>query len=464
MRMNFRPSFLLIAASCWIVAGVAAVPPAAETAKSAAATSTGASPDSRVYAQRIERELREDILPFWIAHVVDREHGGFYGEISNDLVVRKNAARGALLTARILWTYSAAYRRYQDPKYLEMARYAYRDLIDHFWDADQGGLFWSITADGKPLRVEKQVYGQVFGIYALAEYYRITQEPEALSHATRIYQLLEEHARDPAFGGYFEVCTRDWQRRQGAERSVTSGGSDGEDRGAAPQRPSRSRSDVMGSHGSKSQNTHLHVLEAFTNLLRVWPDPGLRKRQSELVELMLAKITDPQTHHLVLFMNDDWTPRGDDISFGHDIEASWLLIEAAEVLGGEALRERVKGAALEMARVTREQAIDTDGSLLYEADPRGITNSTREWWPQAEAMVGFYNAYQLSGDERYRQAAFQVWSYIDAHLVDHKNGEWFRAVTKEGVVSRAPKVSLWKCPYHNGRACLEMIERLEAKP
>lgn len=461
--MNLRLSFLLLAGGIAAAGGVLPSP-AAEVAKPTEAPTAPAS-DSRLYAQRIERELRENILPFWIAHTVDRDHGGFYGEISNDLVVRKNAPRGALLTSRILWTYSAAYRRYHDPNYLEMARYAYRDLIDHFWDADHGGLFWSISAEGKPLRVEKQVYGQVFGIYALAEYYRVTQDVEALSHATRIYRLLEDHARDPALGGYFEVCARDWQRGEKTERSVTSGGpSGGEDHGAAEPRTSRPRSDVSGSRGSKSQNTHLHVLEAFTNLLRVWDDPGLRKSQSELVELMLTKITHPQTHHLILFMNDDWSPRGDDISFGHDIEASWLLIEAADVLGGDALRARVKAASLEMARVTREQAIDSDGSLLYEADPHGITNSTREWWPQAEAAVGFYNAYQLSGDERYRQAALNVWNYIDTHLVDHKNGEWFRAVTKEGVVSRAPKVSLWKCPYHNGRACLEMIERLEATP
>jgi len=458
--MNLRLSFVLLAGG--VATCLAAPPPVADAAYSVE-TRAGSAPEAQVYAQRIERELREDILPFWMTHVVDRNHGGFYGEISNDLVVKKNAPRGALLTSRILWTYSAAYRRYQDPKYLEMARYAYRDLIDHFWDAEQGGLFWSITAEGKPLRVEKQVYGQVFGIYALAEYYRITQEPEALSHATLIYQRLEEHAHDPVFGGYFEVCTRDW-RRNAATESATSGEAEGKKSGSAgPPSFSRPR-DVVGARGSKSQNTHLHVLEAFTNLLRVWPDPGLRKSQSELIELMLTKITDPQTHHLILFMNDDWSGRGDDISFGHDIEASWLLNEAAEVLGAEALRARVKAASLEMARVTREQAIDTDGSLLYEANSCGITNSSREWWPQAEAMVGLYNAYQLSGDERYREAAFQVWNYIDAHLVDHKYGEWFRAVTKEGIVSREPKVSLWKCPYHNGRACLEMIERLESKP
>ena len=415
------------------------------------------------YAQRVERELRDDILHFWIAHTVDHECGGFFGEISNDLVIKKNAPRGALLTSRILWTYSAAYRRYNDAAYLEMAHWAYNDLIKHFWDEDNGGLFWSITADGKPLKVEKQVYGQVFGIYALAEFFRATQEPEALSRATRIYHLIEAHAHDDTYGGYFEVCTRDWQPiREPKQRPTTSKGR------AADSAPSTEKSrpvqgvSAMETYGSKSQNTHLHILEAFTNLLRVWPDVGLHKSQSELIELMLTKIIDPRTHHLILFMNDDWSPRSDGISFGHDIEVSWLLTEAAAVVGGQALRERVKAASLEIARVTLEEGLDTDGSLLYEAGPKGVTDRKREWWPQAEAAVGFYNAYQLSHEERYLRASFGVWDYIETHLIDHKNGEWFRAITEDGVVSNQAKVSLWKCPYHNGRSCMELVERLAA--
>lgn len=411
--------------------------PAAESsAITTSSTSATVAAETKTYDQRVERELRDNILKFWITHVVDREHGGFYGEISNDLVVRKNAARGALLTSRILWTYSAAYRRYHDAAYLEMATWAYNDLVEHFWDKEHGGLFWTITAAGEPQRTEKQIYGQVFGIYALSEFYRATDNRAALEHAIKIYRLIEEHAHDSTFGGYFEVCARDWQRDQSRMRSA------------------------METRGSKSQNTHLHVLEAYTNLLRAWPDEGLKKSQSELIELMLTKILDQKTHHLVLFMGDDWSPRGDGISFGHDIEASWLLTEAADVMGDEALTKRVRATALEIARVTLEQGIDTDGSLLYEANAQGVTDTNREWWPQAEAAVGFMNAYQLSGDERYRAASLRLWDYIEAQLVDHENGEWFRARSKSGVPSRQPKVSLWKCPYHNGRACMELTERL----
>lgn len=390
------------------------------------------------YIGRVEDELRDNILKFWIDHTVDHERGGFYGEITNDLTVRKDAPRGALLSCRILWTYAAAYQRYQDAAYLEMAQWAYDDLSKRFWDEKDGGFYWSITAAGKPQRTEKQVYGQAFGIYALAEYYKVSKDPAALEKAKRIYQLLQEHAHDPKFGGYFETFTHDW-KPVSARQSVTTEGV-----------------------GSKTQNTHLHVFEAFTNLLRVWPDEGLKKSQAELVDLMLTKIVNPKTHHLVLFMKDDWTPVSDGISFGHDIEASWLLSEAADVLGGDALRERVRKESVEIARVTLEQGILPDGSLVYEAGPKGITDTRREWWPQAEAAVGFYNAYQISGDTKYLKAAYRMWDFIDAKLVDHEHGEWFRAVSKDGRISREPKVSLWKCPYHNGRSCLELVERMEA--
>lgn len=407
-------------------------PPAAATVKSVPPLSRAAE-----YRARAERELRENILPFWMQHTVDRERGGFHGEISNDLVIKQDAIRGSLLTSRVLWTFSAAYRRYKSADYLDMARWAYRDLVERFWDTEFGGVYWTATAEGKPVNQVKQVYGQAFALYALSEYHRATGDREALDRAVRIYQLLEEHARDRVNGGYFEACTRQWKRETNPRRSA------------------------METTGPKSQNTHLHVLEAFTNLYRAWPDAGLRESQASLVEIMLTRILDPKSHHLVLFLSEDWKPITDEISFGHDIEAAWLLTEAAEVLGDEALLRRIKPVALEIARVTLRQGVDRDGSLLYEADPGGVTRSDREWWPQAEAVVGFLNAHQLGGDPAYLTAAYRVWDYIEAHLVDKEHGEWYRAVSKTGRVARAPKVSLWKCPYHNGRACMEAVERLE---
>lgn len=392
---------------------------------------------SHSYIPRIETELRENILPFWIRHTIDRERGGFFGEISNDLVVQEDAERGALLTSRILWTFSSAYRHYRKPEYSEMARWAYADLIKRFWDPVNGGLYWSASSDGQPIRTRKQVYGQAFGIYAMAEYYSISQETEVLDRAIGLYRLLEKHCRDTEHGGYFEAFTQTWGREEDVRLSE------------------------VDLNEPKSQNTHLHIMEAYTNLLRVWPDADLRLNQQALIEVMLNRILDPATFHLGLFFSETWEPRTDRISFGHDIEAAWLLHEAAKVVDDRALLNRVRDIAVQIARATLEQGMDQDGSLLYEANSRGITSSVKEWWPQAEAAVGFLDAYQISGDKRYLSTALGLWEYIETHLVDRENGEWFRSVSRDGQdISKEAKVSFWKCPYHNGRACIELVNRL----
>ena len=391
----------------------------------------------RVYLSQIDGELHSDILPFWLEHTRDREHGGFYGEIRNDLVVKKNEQRGALLTSRILWTFSAAYRRNHDPACLEMARWAYDDLLARFWDNEQGGLFWSVSAAGKPLVTRKVIYGQAFGIYALAEYHLATGDRAPLDRAIALYRTVESHGRDLKNRGYFEEFTREWNRLPNSRRSFVS---------PAP----------------KSQNTLLHVMEAYTNLLRAWPDPELRGSLRDLVDVMLTRVLDPATHHLRLFLDEDWTPRSDRISFGHDIEFSWLLVETAGVLGNHDLIAQSKIAAVEVAQATMTQGVDADGGLLSEAGPSGLTNTHKEWWQQAEAMTGFINAYQISGDPRFLQASLRSWDFIAKHVIDRTHGEWYNLLARDGTVLSRDKVSLWKCPYHNGRACMEMAERLNA--
>lgn len=393
----------------------------------------------RAWADAAETELRNDILPFWLEHTRDRERGGFFGEISNGNAVKKDAPRGALLTSRILWTFSAAYRRYHEPEYLEMARWAYTDLVTRFRDEEQGGLFWTVTADGRPLDTRKQIYGQVFGVYSLAEFFRATGEQEALDRAVEIYRLIEKHARDREHGGYFEAFSREWQRRDDLQRSA------------------------MGGSAPKSQNTHLHIMEAYTNLLRAWPDPQLRRDHAALIELMMTRVVNPANRHLHLFLAADWAPRSDDISYGHDIEFSWLLPEAAAVQGDAALLARARALALDVARTTLAEGLDADGGMFNEAGPHGLTDTGKDWWPQAEAAVGFVNAAELSGDAQFLRAGRRSWDFIEARLIDRKNGEWFWGVTREGKVrGRMMKVGLWKCPYHNGRACLELVERLRA--
>lgn len=390
------------------------------------------------YLERIETDLRGNILPFWMKRVA-RPGGGFFTSLTNDLIADPTAERGALLTARILWTFSAAYSHYHEPSYLEMADRAYDDLIRHFLDPEFGGFWWSLAADGEVLKDRKQVYGHAFAIYALAEYHAATGRREALDQAVAVYWLLEAHARDRVHGGYLEAFARSWKPIADVRLSE------------------------VDQNEPKSQNTHLHVMEAYTRLLGVWPDPSLRRSLTDLLEIMLGRIVNPDTAHLGLFFSEDWTPRSDRISYGHDIEAAWLFTRSAEVLNDAALAARIHPLAVTIARVTLAEGVDADGGIFNEGSPGGLTNTNKEWWPQAEGVVGFLNAYQLSGDERMLGAAFGSWDFIERRLIDSRDGEWFRGVTRDGrVLDNALKVSFWKCPYHNGRTGLEAVRRLRS--
>ncbi|HEY4246857.1 MAG TPA: AGE family epimerase/isomerase [Lacunisphaera sp.] len=397
------------------------------------------SPAPLEYLGRIETDLRRNILPFWMEKAVNPANGTFFGALTNNLVPDPSAERGALLTSRILWTYAAAYRQYRDPAYIAMADRAYKDLLTHFHDAENGGFWWSIAADGSVLRDRKQIYGQAFAVYALSEYHAATGRREPLDQAIAVFQLIETHARDSRQGGYLEAFARDWKPIDDMRLSV------------------------VDQNDPKSQNTHLHVLEAYTNLLRMWPDTGLQQSLTTLLEIMLTRIVDARRGHLGLFFAEDWTPRSDKISYGHDIEASWLFTEATNVLKHPALTERTHALAIKIADVTLAEGIDVDGGVYNEGSPAGLTNTNKEWWPQAEAVVGFLNAYQISGEERFLRAALHAWDFIEQRLIDRKNGEWLRGVTRDGgPLDGELKISFWKCPYHNGRTGLEAVRRLRA--
>jgi mannobiose 2-epimerase len=389
--------------------------------------------------QRIEADLRGNILPFWIAQAVNRPAGTFHGALSNALVVDPSAERGALLSARILWTYARANRQYGDAACREMADFAFADLMTRYHDAQHDGFFWSIDANGRVRRDRKQIYGQAFAIYALSEYHAATGAAAPLARAIAVFRLLEKHARDRQDGGYLEAFSRDWSPIADMRLSDAD------------------------QNDPKSQNTMLHVMEAYTRLLSVWPDTTLKSALHDLVEVMLTRILDPRTMHLGLFFTRDWQPTSRRISYGHDIEAAWLLTRAAATLADVALVKRVRAVALRIADVTLAEGTDTDGAIFNLGDPTGIIDDTREWWPQAEAVVGFVDAWQLSGEPRYLAAAARTWEFIEKNLVDRKHGEWFRGVTKAGaVIETFEKVGFWKCPYHNGRMGLELAARLRA--
>lgn len=413
-------------------------------------------PDLRLWQRELNQELK-DILAYWQRYAPDPTNGGFYGAVGYDNQPKPNAAKGVVLNSRILWTFSAAALHTQhDDQYLPTAKRAFDYLDTHFRDRQHGGVYWMVDAKGQvgPVRRSddpgtddsKQLYGQAFAVYGLSEYYRATRHKPALEFAQEIYRAMVKHAYDPKLGGYTEAFARDWTE---AKAYAIARKENGE---------------------SKTMNTHLHILEAFVSLLRVWPVAELKTQVRGLINNFLTHIIDSKTHRLVLFQGNNWEPRRTGISYGHDIEASWLLLEAAEVLHEADLIAKVRKESVLMARATLS-GLDPDGGMNYEYEgpdqnlpkqnpANGHWNRERSWWVMAEAMVGYLNAYQLTKDKAYLTHAANSWDFTKKHLLDTKNGEWFLGVTETGKVLGTEKISPWKCPYHNGRACIEAMERI----
>ncbi|WP_425495300.1 AGE family epimerase/isomerase [Paenibacillus tengchongensis] len=392
---------------------------------------------SEQWLLELEDELKENILGFWLKHTLDEERGGFLGKIDNNMQINPQAEKSLVLNARILWSFASAYRMYGGGDYLMMADRAYAFLKEAFKDKEYGGYYWMVDASGAPSQLKKQVYGQAFVIYALAEYHHATGNKEALEEAVSLFRLLEQHGYDPEYTGYIEALARDWQPTE--ELSLS----------------------AKDMNEKKSMNTHLHVLEAYTGLYRVWKEEELRVKLAELIGTMIDHIVDDKGQHFHLFLDEAWNVKSETVSYGHDIEGSWLLFEAAEVLGDEAVLARVRGVAVSMAEAVLDEGIAADGGIWNEAEPHGLVNENKDWWPQAEAVVGFYNAYQLTGEEKYLEASQNAWSFIRNHLADPEHGEWFWGVDKDlKPLKHEPKISAWKCPYHNSRSCFELITRL----
>ena len=410
--------------------------------------------------------LQNNILPFWINRMTDHENGGFYGRIDGHEVLHPEAEKGAILNARILWSFSAAYRVLGNPEYLEMATRAEQYLIDHFIDPEYGGVYWSLDCKGQPLDTKKQFYAIGFAIYGLSEYVRATGDREALDYALHLYECIEEHAFDHEHNGYIEACTREW----------------GE---IADMRLSE-----LDANYPKSQNTHLHIIEPYTNLYRCLcelndaqscnyvPSLGavlpvdvavpfemvsrIKASLRNLINIFIDRILNPETHHLDLFFDMDWTRGAGQLeSYGHDIECSWLMHEAALVLGDKEVLRRVEPVVRMVAKAS-EKGLRPDGSMIHEANlDTGHVDDDLHWWVQAENVVGWYNIYQHFGDKDALEKAVKCWEYIKTQLVDWDNGEWHWSRHPDGTLNLTDdKAGFWKCPYHNSRMCLELIERI----
>lgn len=381
-------------------------------------------------------ELENNILPFWMNKMEDNEQGGFYGEITGDDELRPEASKGAILNARILWTFSAAYRLLKKPEYLKTATRAKRYLIDRFYDPEYGGIYWELDYKGNPLDTKKQIYAIGFAIYGLSEYARATGDAEALEYAQRLFEVIEQHSFDPVQNGYLEALTRDWQPIEDMRLSDKD------------------------ENEKKTMNTHLHILEPYTNLYRIWKDERLERQLRNLIDVFITRILDPQTGHLNLFFEEDWTNKYRIYSYGHDIEASWLIHEAALVLGDETVLKRIEPLIVRIAQAA-DEGLNPDGSMIYEHFiDRQKTDRELHWWVQAENVVGHINLYQHFGDTEALDTAARCWEFIKTKLIDHEQGEWHWSLLPDGTVNRKDdKAGFWKCPYHNGRMCMEVIER-----
>lgn len=386
--------------------------------------------------QTMKDVLEHNILSYWIDHVVDKENGGFYGRIDGDDQIHAQAEKGAVMNARILWAFSAAYRVLRNPAYLEAATRAKDYFLAHFVDKENGGVYWSVDYQGNPLDTKKQTYAIGFAIYGFSEYARATGDAEALEMAKRLYHDIETHAYDSENQGYIEALTCDWQPIADMRLSDKD------------------------ENGSRTMNTHLHIIEPYTNLYRVWKDAALEKSIRNLLDIFTDKLLNPETHHLDLFFDDKWQGKRNVESYGHDIEASWLLHETALVLDDKAVLQKIEQVIRRIADAA-DEGLRPDGSMVYEHwKDTDEYDLQRQWWVQCENIIGHIDLYQYFGYEDSLEKAIQCWNFVQKNLIDAKNGEWHWAVLDDGTINlKDDKAGFWKCPYHNSRMCLELIER-----
>ena len=387
------------------------------------------------YHKEMHLELHS-ILDYWMQYTVDEVNGGFIGRVDHQNKIYREAPKGSVLNSRILWTFSSAYMLTRKKTYLQMAERAFQYLTEYFIDKEYGGVYWTVDHKGLPLDTKKQVYALSFAVYGLSEYYRASGNEQALAHAIQLYSDIQKFSYDAVNGGYIEALARNWDPVDDLRLSEKD------------------------ANEPKSMNTHLHVLEGFAGLYSTWPDASLKMHLKELVELFNDHIISKESGHLVLFFDMEWNERSGIHSYGHDIEAAWLLQEAAELCDNDLLLEKVRKYSLVLTQAAAE-GLDKDGGLWYEYDSsKHHLVKEKHSWPQVEAMVGFFNAWQNTGDEKYLRHSLNSWQFVKKYIRDN-TGEWYWGVFEDArPMLKEDKAGIWKCPYHNSRACIEIIKRI----
>ena len=399
---------------------------------------------------RMEKNVRENILPFWCNYMVDEEKGGFYGKVNEDLTPDKTYPKAIVLNCRMLWAFTMGWEYFHDEKCRELAHRAYEYIRDHFWDKEYGGTFWMLTSDGIPSEVEKRTYGEAFIIYSMAEYYNAFHEPEALEMAMKTFRLVQDHVHY-ANGGYADSASRDWQMDNWLFKWMMNGD------GAA-----------------KLLNSHLHLFEATMTLYDVTRDEYVKGVLREFLLFLLDVCVEPDRHHLKAGMDKDGNRIDGEVNFGHDSECCYLMTWAARLLGDEELIRRADAIVIDIMDHVLEESIDPiNGGIYSDMDINtGHLNKTKVWWNQAEGITSCFNCYQITGDEKYLDAAIGIWNYVEENVVDPtlewfaigKNKvmdeEWKKQEAQFGAFMGDEKASKAKCPYHNSRTCFEIIKRV----
>jgi len=401
--------------------------------------------------ERMEKNLLENILPFWVDNMVDEERGGFFGKVNKDHTPDKEYPKAIVLNTRLLWTFTMAYEIYGDEKYAALAHRAYNYIRDYFWDKEYAGAFWMLTSDGIPSEVEKRIYGQAFMVYALAEYYNAFKNEEALEMAEKAFKLIQDHAKFDN-GGYADSLARDWKFDSWLLKWQ------------------------MNQEGAiKLLNSHLHMLEATMTLFEVTGKRYVKDVLREFLEFLLDVCIEKESHHLKAGMDRDGNRVDHEISYAHDAECCYLMTWSARLIGDDALTTRADAAALDIMEHVYREAIDpVNGGLYYKKNTAtGALNKTKFWWAQAEGITSFFNCFQITGDEKYLDASINIWDYTEKNVVD-PTGEWHSIGkneimddewrSRENALAASmgdEKASKGKCPYHNARTCFEIMKRVD---
>ncbi|AOW17806.1 N-acylglucosamine 2-epimerase [Polaribacter vadi] len=384
--------------------------------------------------KKLKKELNvelKNILSYWVDNTIDKEFGGFLGKRDHYNKVVEKASKGVILNTRILWSFSAATNHLKTDTYKDVCDRSFKYLKDFFNDKINKGVYWEVDYLGNPINKRKQVYAQSFTIYALSEYYLFSKNEEAKTWAIELFNQLEKYAKDTKNEGYFEAFNEDW----------------------SPIEDMRLSDKDM--NASKTMNTHLHVLEAYTSLLKIYDNNELKASLKMLVKVFLEKFLNTKNHY-ELFFDDHWNLLSNTVSYGHDIEAAWLVIDAAKLIDDPELLHQSEEVAVKVADTFLLEAIDKEGAVINEKNlTTNHIDTDRHWWPQVEALIGLKYANDLKSDEKYISSSLKIWDFTKNNLIDYKNGEWFFRVDDKGIVYEdEDKVSMWKAPYHTSRACI----------